>query len=68
MARTLLGARTERALCQSLAQPAGCEPCVGPNLITGRRDQIGCVLFTPIDRAEARRRTTRVGHPAQARR
>jgi hypothetical protein len=33
----------------------GCEVLAIPNLITGRRDQIGCILFTPIDRAEARR-------------
>jgi glycerol dehydrogenase-like iron-containing ADH family enzyme len=25
-------------------------------LITGRGDQIGCILYTPIDVAEARRR------------
>ena len=33
----------------------GCEVLAIPNLVTGRRDQIGCILYTPIDRAEARR-------------
>jgi len=33
----------------------GCELLAAPNLITGRRDQIGCIIYTPIDRAEARR-------------
>lgn len=33
----------------------GCEVLAIPNLITGHRDQIGCILYTPIDRAEARR-------------
>ena len=33
----------------------GCEVLAIPNLITGRRDQVGCILYTPIDRAEARR-------------
>jgi hypothetical protein len=37
----------------------GCEVLAIPNLITGRRDQIGCILFTPIDRAEARRAARR---------
>src|ERR687891_1113995 len=32
----------------------GCEVLAIPNLITGRRDQIGCILYTPIDRAEER--------------
>jgi hypothetical protein len=33
----------------------GCELLAAPNLITGRRDQIGCIIYTPIDRAEAKR-------------
>lgn len=33
----------------------GCEVLAIPNLITGRRYQIGCILDTPIDRVEARR-------------
>lgn len=33
----------------------GCEVLAIPNLITGHRDQIGCILYTPIERAEARR-------------
>jgi hypothetical protein len=32
----------------------GCEILAFPNSLTGRRDQVGCILFTPIDRAEAR--------------
>ncbi|MGH3015137.1 MAG: hypothetical protein ACRDNR_13085 [Gaiellaceae bacterium] len=35
------------------AQP-GCEATVLSNWILGRDDQIGCPLFSPIDRAEAR--------------
>jgi hypothetical protein len=35
---------------------AGCEVLAISNLITGRRDQIGCILYTPIDTAEAERR------------
>jgi hypothetical protein len=34
----------------------GCEVLAFPNAITGRSDRVGCMLFTPIDRAEARRR------------
>ena len=33
----------------------GCEVLAFPNALTGRRDRIGCLLFTPIDAAEARR-------------
>ena len=32
----------------------GCEVLAFPNAITGRRDRIGCILYTPIDAAEAR--------------
>jgi hypothetical protein len=35
---------------------AGCEVLAFPNAITGRRDRIGCLLFGPIDAAEARHR------------
>jgi hypothetical protein len=38
----------------------GCEVLAVTNLITGRRDQVGCFLYTPIDRWEA----ARAGHPA----
>jgi hypothetical protein len=37
----------------------GCEVLAFPNIFTGRRDRIGCVLFTPIDTAEARYRARR---------
>lgn len=40
----------------------GCEVLAIPNLITGRRDQVGCMIYGPIDVAEARRRPT----PARA--
>jgi hypothetical protein len=33
----------------------GCEVLAFPNALTGRRDRVGCLLFTPIDAAEARR-------------
>jgi hypothetical protein len=34
----------------------GCEALAIPNLLTGRRDQIGCLLYSPIDSLERRRR------------
>jgi hypothetical protein len=40
------------------AQP-GCEAAVISNAILNRDDQIGCPIFTPIDRAEARQRSKR---------
>jgi len=46
----------------------GCEVLAIPNLLTGRRDQIGCILYTPIDRAEARRRASGVARPAPVQR
>ncbi len=33
----------------------GCEVLAFPNALTGRRDQIGCIVYTPIDAAETRR-------------
>jgi hypothetical protein len=33
----------------------GCEVLAVPNAISGRRDQIGCILYGPIDAAETRR-------------
>lgn len=45
----------------------GCEVLAIPNLVTGGRDQIGCILYTPIDRAEGRRKAGAPGDPAQAR-
>jgi hypothetical protein len=39
-----------------------------PNAITGRSDQVGCILYTPIDRAEARAKAGRPGgHAIQIR-
>lgn len=37
----------------------GCEILAAPNLLIGGRGQFGCILFTPIDRAEAKRDRTR---------
>ena len=37
----------------------GCEVLAFPNAYTGRRDRIGCVVFTPIDAVEARYRARR---------
>jgi hypothetical protein len=45
----------------------GCEVLAIPNAITGRRDQIGCVLYTPIDLAEARSSASRPDQPLQVR-
>jgi 4-amino-4-deoxy-L-arabinose transferase-like glycosyltransferase len=44
-------------LVGAAAGHGGCEVLAFPNAFTGRRDQIGCLLFTPIDAAEARYRT-----------
>ena len=41
-------------LLAALRGYGGCEALAFFNLVTGRRDQIGCLLFTPIDAAEAR--------------
>lgn len=54
-------------LVAALRGYAGCEVLAIPNSITGRRDQIGCVLYTPIDAAEARSKAGRPGRPLQAR-
>jgi hypothetical protein len=43
-------------LVAALRGQPGCEATVLPNLILNRDDQIGCPMFTPIDRAEARAR------------
>lgn len=54
-------------LVAALRGYAGCEVLAIPNTITGRRDQIGCMLYTPIDAAEARSKAGGSGQPAQAR-
>jgi hypothetical protein len=54
-------------LVAALRGYAGCEVLAIPNAVTGRRDRIGCMLFTPIDTAEARGKQRRAGQPAQAR-
>lgn len=41
-------------LVAALRGYAGCEVLAIPNAITGRRDQIGCFLYSPIDAAEAK--------------
>ena len=46
-------------LVAALRGYAGCEVLAIPNAITGRRDRIGCVLYTPIDAAEARGKRSR---------
>jgi hypothetical protein len=50
-------------LVAALRGYAGCEVLAIPNAITGRRDQIGCILYTPIDMAEAK---SKAGQPDQA--
>jgi hypothetical protein len=42
-------------LLAALAGYGGCEVLALPNLLTGRNDQIGCLLYTPVDRWEAAR-------------
>ncbi|MGH2872133.1 MAG: hypothetical protein ACRDL5_06685, partial [Solirubrobacteraceae bacterium] len=41
----------------------GCEVLAASNLIGGRRDEIGCILYTPIDRFEAARTATEITAP-----
>jgi hypothetical protein len=53
-------------LVAALRGYAGCEVLAIPNAITGREDQIGCILYTPIDRAEAKRSVGRSAPAAHA--
>ncbi|MGH2865850.1 MAG: hypothetical protein ACRDJX_11470 [Solirubrobacteraceae bacterium] len=41
----------------------GCEVLAVSNLISGRRDEIGCILYTPIDRFEAARKASQIVAP-----
>ena len=43
----------------------GCEATVVSNAILGRDDQIGCPLFSPIDKAEARLAARKAGRRQQ---
>ena len=43
---------------------AGCEVLAIPNAVSGRDDQIGCILYSPIDAAEAARSAS--GAPSSA--
>ena len=46
-------------LVAGAAAYGGCEVLAFPNVFTGRRDRIGCIVFTPIDTAETRYRARR---------
>jgi hypothetical protein len=51
-------------LVAALRGYAGCEVLAIPNTITGecpRNDRIGCIIYTPIDVAEARYHARRRG-------
>lgn len=50
-------------LVAGMAGYGGCEVLAFPNVFTGRRDRIGCILFTPIDMAETRYRARRAARP-----
>jgi hypothetical protein len=39
----------------------GCEVLASYNVITGRREQIGCLLYIPVDNLEAARRARTSG-------
>lgn len=41
----------------------GCEVLAVSNLMSGRRDQVGCLLYSPIDRWEAARASHAAGPP-----
>jgi hypothetical protein len=45
---------------------AGCEILAIPNVLSGRDDQVGCVLYTPIDAMEEARSANRAPHSAGA--
>jgi len=45
---------------------AGCEVLAIPNLMRGRDDQVGCILYTPIDAAEAKHSANRAPTAAGA--
>jgi hypothetical protein len=45
----------------------GCEVLAFPNAILRRRDRIGCIIFTPIDAAEARRNSSTARNPRSQR-
>ena len=40
---------------------ASCEVLAVSNIVLRRRDQVGCAVFSPLDRVEARRSETRLG-------
>jgi hypothetical protein len=44
---------------------AGCEVLAFPNALLRRRDRVGCVIFTPIDAAEARRDPSATASPTR---
>jgi hypothetical protein len=54
-------------LLAAIRGDAGCEVLTVPNAITGRDDRIGCILFTPIDAAETRRRNVSRGYDPRRR-
>lgn len=45
-----------------------CEVLAIPNLVSGHDDQIGCILYTPIDGAEEARAASRAPASAAAQR
>jgi hypothetical protein len=51
---TLCGWLGASMLLAALRGCGGCEVLAAWNLITGRGDQVGCILHTQIDRAEAK--------------
>lgn len=57
---------TTLLVAASRGQP-GCEVTVLSNWILRRDDQIGCPFFGPIEAAEARRRSVRLGQAVTAR-
>jgi ketosteroid isomerase-like protein len=52
-------------LVAALRGQAGCEVLAIPNALTHRADQIDCVIYTPIDTAEARRTATAAPRPSE---
>jgi hypothetical protein len=46
---------------------AGCEVLAVANLLVGRRESVGCIVFTPIDVAEGRYRSRRAVRAAESR-
>lgn len=56
---TIIGLAAFSLILSALFGYAGCELAAVPNLVLRRRYVLGCVIFSPLDRLEARWRARR---------